>query len=84
MALSQLSARGVTYDGKIALRINPLVGKGTIAELSTADESPSSVVQLTTESKSQIIQCYIEHSFLNGVMPCWVTRSQSGTNGSSC
>jgi diaminopimelate decarboxylase len=68
LALCQLSSQGMTYDGMIALRINPLVGKGTIAELSTADETSKFGVQLTAETKNQILQCYREHAFLNGLM----------------
>jgi diaminopimelate decarboxylase len=59
---------GVQPNGAVGLRINPLVGEGRIAALSTATSNSKFGVPLTNHTKPEIIQLYRSHSFLNGIM----------------
>ena len=83
-AITALEAAGVPVLGSAGLRINPLVGSGKIAALSTATTSskfgvpltpPGSDIGLSTEA---VVGIFLENRFLNSVM-CHV-----GSQGCGC
>ena len=66
--LSSVSIETGGRPASIGLRINPLVGEGTIAELSTATLSSKFGIPLTKDTKSEILNLFRENSNLNGLM----------------
>lgn len=70
--VARLSVEGITVrPGSVGLRINPLVGAGKIAALSTAVSSSKFGVRYNHSDathRAAILALYREHSFLTGVM----------------
>jgi len=67
-ALEELAAEGIASKSWTGLRINPLVGGGAIAELSTATISSKFGIPLTDLTRPQIMECFRTNCFLNGLM----------------
>lgn len=59
---------GHTSRSVIGLRINPLVGAGSIAALSTATASSKFGVPLHDASRDAILSAYLDNEFLTSVM----------------
>ena len=51
----------------IGVRINPVVGEGAIAMMSTASKLSKFGVPLVAETKERIIEMYREYTWLNGI-----------------
>lgn len=51
----------------IGIRINPVVGEGAIAMMSTASKVSKFGVPLVTETKDRIVALYHQYSWLNGI-----------------
>ena len=51
----------------IGMRINPVVGGGSIAMMSTATKLSKFGVPLTQETKDRILSLYKKYSWLNGI-----------------
>ena len=51
----------------IGIRINPVVGEGAIAMMSTASKVSKFGVPLVTETKDRIVALYQQYSWLNGI-----------------
>ena len=66
--LSSVSIETGGRPASIGLRINPLVGEGAIAELSTATSTSKFGVPLTKDTKSEILSLFHKNSNLNGLM----------------
>lgn len=54
-------------SASIGLRINPVVGGGAIAIVSTATKLSKFGVPLTVETKDKVIKIYKDYSWLNGI-----------------
>lgn len=67
-ALSELQKEGITSTSWLGLRINPLVGGGAIAALSTATATSKFGIPLTDVTRPEILDCFLNNSFLNGLM----------------
>jgi diaminopimelate decarboxylase len=67
-ALAELSAAGLVSSSRLGLRINPLVGGGAIAQLSTATARSKFGIPLTPATRPDILALFEEHSFLTGLM----------------
>ena len=52
---------------KIGLRINPVVGGGAIAAMSTATKASKFGLPVTEETKDKIIDLYEKYQWLNGI-----------------
>lgn len=63
--LKQREAQGHRSASRVGLRVNPLVGEGTIPELSTACEGSKFGITLTSIEASELFR---KHSFLSGLM----------------
>lgn len=57
-----------TLRSIIGLRLNPLVGAGSIASLSVATEKSKFGIILCSVTQQTIIDCYAKYDFLNAVM----------------
>ncbi|CAK4632506.1 hypothetical protein LEN26_016303 [Aphanomyces euteiches] len=55
------------HQGQIGLRINPVVGGGTIASTSTATSSSKFGLPWTPETESDLLEIYERHPWLQGV-----------------
>ncbi|KAJ9445187.1 Diaminopimelate decarboxylase [Diplonema papillatum] len=59
---------GVKFDGRIGLRINPVVGLGAIESVSTAARGSKFGLPLVPETRQRLIDLYKKHNhFLQGV-----------------
>lgn len=81
-ALKTLAKQRIHSTSSIGLRVNPMVGAGAIAALSTAtgtskfgvpssyaDQEAHSVLQEgVTDLREQVIQTYLQYPFLTGIM----------------
>lgn len=54
-------------QSQIGLRINPVVGPGTIESLSTATKSSKFGLPITIETRVKVIQLFERYDWLNGV-----------------
>ena len=59
---------GISSSSRLGLRINPLVGGGAIAQLSTATAKSKFGIPLTDATRAEILTYFQENSFLNGLM----------------
>ena len=66
--MEELEAAGVSSDSRLGLRINPLVGGGAIAQLSTATAKSKFGIPLTNANRVQVLDSFREHTFLSGLM----------------
>ncbi|ETW01290.1 hypothetical protein H310_06858 [Aphanomyces invadans] len=55
------------HDGQIGLRINPVVGGGSIASTSTATSSSKFGLPWTPSTQARLIEIYLTHRWLQGV-----------------
>jgi diaminopimelate decarboxylase len=62
--------KGMTGSAKgvIGVRVNPLIGAGTIAELSVATASSKFGIPLTDENKLRIVKLFQEFPYMQGIM----------------
>ena len=57
-----------SIKGCLGIRVNPLVGAGSIAELSVATRSSKFGIPLTDDIREKIIGCFKDRPYLNAVM----------------
>ena len=55
------------HSPSIGLRVNPVVGAGSIAIISTATKPSKFGLPLTDETRSRIIDLYKKNQWLNGI-----------------
>jgi diaminopimelate decarboxylase len=66
--LSELQGNESVSKVSIGLRVNPLVGEGAIAALSTATSTSKFGVPLTSEGRALILDLFRDHSCLTSLM----------------
>lgn len=67
-ALRELQHEGIHSSSQLGLRINPLVGSGAIAELSTANATSKFGIPLTETNRAKILECFKDNAEFNGLM----------------
>lgn len=64
----ELTNDNIIVNSSIGIRINPLIGSGSIAALSTATNLSKFGIPLTEDTKTVIINLFLKYSFINSLM----------------
>ena len=65
--LLKTSCQGVNVEGRIGIRVNPVVGGGKVAILSTAGKTSKFGLLMVDECEQKLLELYKQYSFLNGI-----------------
>jgi diaminopimelate decarboxylase len=65
--LLKTSCQGVNVEGRIGVRVNPVVGGGKVAILSTAGKTSKFGLLMVDECEQKLLDLYKQYSFLNGL-----------------